>query len=138
MRLNAQEVQPQGHATEVFTTWANDYLKARAQAVNQPFFLYLAYNAPHFPIEPPVQWLARVKTRLPHVSEKRAMNVAFVEHLDDCIGKVLATLQETGLDRNTLVIFSADNGGSLPHGQSNAPWRGGKQDHYDGGLRVPF
>ena len=40
--------------------------------------------------------------------------------------------------RNTLVVFSADNGGSLPHAQSNDPWRDGKQSHYDGGLRVPF
>ncbi len=138
MRLNAEEIQPQGHATEVFTNWANDYLKARAQAAQQPFFLYLAYNAPHFPIEPPEEWLAKVKARLPDLDAKRAMNVAFVEHLDHHIGKVLTTLRETGLERNTVVVFSSDNGGSLPHGQSNQPWRGGKQDHYDGGLRVPF
>ncbi len=66
------------------------------------------------------------------------MNVAFVEHLDHCTGQVLAVLKETGLEKDTLVVFSADNGGSLPHAQNNAPWRGGKQDHYDGGLRVPF
>jgi arylsulfatase A-like enzyme len=51
---------------------------------------------------------------------------------------VLATLKETGLDRTTLVVFSSDNGGSLPHAQNNDPWRDGKQSHYDGGLRVPF
>lgn len=138
MRLNAQEIQPCGHATEIFTGWANEYLENRAKVPDQPFFLYLAYNAPHFPIEPPAEWQARVKARLPHLDERRAMNVAFVEHLDHQIGKVLATLKATNLEDNTVVIFSADNGGSIPHGQSNAPWRGGKQDHYDGGLRVPF
>eukprot|EP01031_Cornospumella_fuschlensis_P021572 gene21572-26425_t len=52
----------------------------------QPFFLYLAYNAPHFPIEPPAEWLARVRERAPTLEEKRAKNVAFVEHLDDALG----------------------------------------------------
>lgn len=70
---------------------------------------------------------------------KRAINVAFVEHLDDRIGQVLAVLKESSLEENTVVVFSADNkGGSLPHGQNNDPWHGGKQDHFDGGLRVPF
>ena len=61
-----------------------------------------------------------------------------VEHLDDGIGRVLAALKETGREQDTVLVFSADNGGSLPHAQNNDPWRGGKQDHYDGGLRVPF
>ena len=137
-RLNDKPVEPVGHATDVFTEWASDYLRERANDKSKPFFLYLAYNAPHFPIEPPAEWLAKVKGRAPQLDEKRAANVAFVEHLDDCIGEVLRVLRETGLEENTLVVFSADNGGSLPHGQSNVPWRGGKQDHYDGGLRVPF
>jgi arylsulfatase A-like enzyme len=72
------------------------------------------------------------------MEEKRARNVASVEHLDDGIGRVLGVLRETGLERSTLVVFSADNGGSLPHAQNNDPWRDGKQSHYDGGLRVPF
>lgn len=138
LRRNAEVIEPQGHATDLFSRWAVDYLRERAAKPEQPFFLYLAYNAPHFPIEPPAGWLARVKERAPGLDPKRAANVAFVEHLDDCIGQVLAVLDETGLAKNTLVVFSADNGGSLPHGQSNLPWRGGKQDHHDGGLRVPF
>jgi arylsulfatase A-like enzyme len=138
MRRNAEVIEPKGHATDLFSQWAADYLKDRAAKPNQPFFLYLAYNAPHFPIEPPAEWLAKVKQRAPHLDEKRAANVAFVEHLDDRIGQVLTALDETGLSQNTVVVFSADNGGSLPHAQNNAPWRGGKQDHYDGGLRVPF
>lgn len=138
MRLNHKVIDPQGHATDLFSDWAADYLRERAQSKDEPFFLYLAYNAPHFPVEPPDEWLTKVKTRAPQLDEKRAANVAFVEHLDAGIGRVLAALKDAGLEKDTVVVFAADNGGSLPHGQNNNPWRGGKQDHYDGGLRVPF
>lgn len=138
MRLNGEVIEPEGHATELFKKWAADYLKGRSGKKDEPFLLYLAYNAPHFPIEPPADWLAKVKARAPEMEEKRAMNVAFVEHLDHHIGEVLRSLDESGLRESTLVIFTADNGGSLPHGQNNDPWRDGKQSHYDGGIRVPF
>ncbi len=137
MRRNGEVIDPQGHATDLFTEWASDYLRERSKE-SKPFFLYLAYNAPHFPIEPPTEWLERVKRRAPELAEARARNVALIEHLDDGIGRVLSVLKETGLDQNTVVVFTSDNGGSLPHSQSNAPWRDGKQSHYDGGLRVPF
>jgi arylsulfatase A-like enzyme len=138
MRLNGEVIAPKGHATDLFSDWAAEYLHGRAKIPDQPFFLYLAYNAPHFPIEPPEEWLAKVKQRAPEMDKSRASNVAFVEHLDAGIGRVLAALDESGLAENTMVVFTADNGGSLPHAQNNGPWRGGKQDHYDGGLRVPF
>jgi len=138
MRRNAEVIEPTGHATDLFTDWAVEYLQERSAEPNQPFFLYLAYNAPHFPIEPPAEWLAKVKQRAPQLGEKRARNVAFVEHLDDRIGRVLATLKSSGQAQNTVVVFTSDNGGSLPHAQNNDPWRDGKQSHYDGGLRVPF
>lgn len=138
LRLNGEVIEPQGHATELFSQWASDYLRSRAGKKDEPFLLYLAYNAPHFPIEPPADWLAKVKARAPGMEEKRAMNVAFVEHLDHYIGEVLKTLDESGLRENTVVVFTADNGGSLPHAQNNDPWRDGKQSHYEGGLRVPF
>lgn len=137
MRRNAEVITPTGHATDLFAEWSVDYFKERA-AEKRPFFLYLAFNAPHFPIEPPAEWLDKVRQRAPQLDAKRAANVAFVEHLDDRIGRVLAGLKEAGLVQNTVVVFSADNGGSLPHGQNNDPWRDGKQSHYDGGLRVPF
>lgn len=138
LRLNGEVIEPQGHATELFSQWASDYLVSRAAKKDEPFLLYLAYNAPHFPIEPPADWLAKVKAQAPGMEEKRAMNVAFVEHLDHYIGEVLKTLDESGLRENTVVVFTADNGGSLPHAQNNDPWRDGKQSHYEGGLRVPF
>lgn len=138
LRRNAEVVEPTAHATDMFTNWAISYLKERKQEPDKPFFLYLAYNAPHFPIQPPREWVEKVLKREPNMSKARASSVAFVEHLDAAVGRVLETLTETGLDRNTVLVFAADNGGSLAHDQNNAPWRGGKQDHYDGGLRVPF
>lgn len=136
MRRNQETVEPGGHATDIFTGWACDYLNERAE-VGQPFFLYLAYNAPHDPIQPPLEWLDKVKQREPGISEKRARLVALIEHLDSGIGKVLNTLDRTGLATNTLVIFTSDNGGVLANEANNGPWRGGKQHMYEGGLRVP-
>lgn len=137
MRLNSETIDPEGHATELFSEWACDYLKAQ-KGSEKPFFLYLSYNAPHFPIEAPKEWLDKTNARSPGLDPKRAKNVAFVEHLDHYIGTVLAALKESGLEENTVVVFTSDNGGSIPHAQNNDPWRGGKQDHYDGGLKVPF
>jgi arylsulfatase A-like enzyme len=136
MRHNLEVIAPQGHATDVFTGWACDYLTDRAK-VGGPFFLYLAYNAPHDPIQPPPEWLEKVKLREPGMTEKRAKLVALIEHLDAGIGKVLDTLDRTGLATNTLVIFTSDNGGVLANGANNGPWRGEKQHMYEGGLRVP-
>lgn len=138
MRLNDKVIQPKGHATDLFTEWASDYLRERARQLDKPFFLYLAYNAPHTPIQPPQEWVAKVKKREPDISDRRAKLVALIEHMDDGIGRVLATLKETGLEKNTLVIFTSDNGGQLNVGANNGPWRDGKQSMYEGGLRVPM
>ena len=136
LRRNQEVVNPKGHATDVFTDWACEYLEERAKA-RQPFFLYLAYNAPHDPIQPPPEWLARVKQREPGLSDKRAGLVALIEHLDEGMGKVLGTLDRLGLAEETLVFFNSDNGGVLADEANNGPWRSGKQHMYEGGLRVP-
>ena len=136
MRLNNDVIEPKGHATDIFSDWAIEYIK-EAEDQESPFFLYLAYNAPHFPIQPPEEWLEKVKKREPGISEKRAKNVALVEHLDFGIGRVLQALDDTKQDKNTLIIFSSDNGGHLPSGASNGNLRGGKQDMYEGGIKVP-
>jgi len=137
MRLNAEEIDPQGHATDLFTQWAVDYIAERSKS-QQPFFLYLAYNAPHAPIQPPDDWLDRVKSRQPGISDQRAKLVALIEHLDDGIGEVIACLKDCGVSDNTLVIFTSDNGGQLGVGANNGPLRAGKQDMYEGGIRVPM
>lgn len=136
MRLNRTEIHPQGHATDIFSDWAVDYISEKADE-KKPFFLYLAYNAPHFPIQPPNEWLEKVKKREGNIDEKRAKNVALVEHLDFSIGRVIEALKKSGKYENTVIIFSSDNGGHLPSGASNGDLRGGKQDMYEGGIKVP-
>lgn len=137
MRWNEKTIDPAGHATDLFTQWSIDYLNERKNE-KRPFFLYLAFNAPHFPIQPPKEILEKVKTRNPGVDEKRAKNIALVEHMDEGIGKILRELKANGQLNNTLIIFSSDNGGSLPHAQSNGNLNGGKQDMLEGGIRVPL
>lgn len=137
MRRNAETVQPEGHATDLFTSWACEYLEERSRE-QKPFFLYLAYNAPHDPLQPPPEWLQRVQQREPEMKEPRTKLVALIEHLDAGIGRVLETLDRTGLAKDTLVVFTSDNGGLLRSGANNGPWRSGKEHVYEGGLRVPF
>jgi len=136
MRKNKTTIDPKGHATDLFTTWAVEYLHQRADS-KQPFLLYLAYNAPHSPIQPPKNWLEKVRKRHPNLPEKRARLVALIEHLDAGIGRVLQSLADTHLADNTLVFFTSDNGGQLGVGANNGPLRAGKGDMYEGGIRVP-
>jgi arylsulfatase A-like enzyme len=136
MRLDELEIDPDGHATDLFTEWACTYIRERA-ADDQPFFLYLAYNAPHTPIQPPEAWVAKVRAREPGISEERARYVALVEHMDAGIGRVLEALEESGQFENTLTVYTSDNGGQLDVGATNGPWRGGKGQMYEGGIRVP-
>jgi arylsulfatase A-like enzyme len=137
MRLNNKEIDPKGHATDLFSQWAIEYIKDRSRS-KQPFFLYLAYNAPHTPIQPPKEWFEKVKKREKNISDKRARLVALIEHMDNGIGKVIAMLKDNSLDNNTLIIFTSDNGGQLNVGANNGPLRAGKQDMYEGGIRVPM
>ena len=135
MTLGEKTIDPKGHATDLFTQWAIDYVKQRAKSP-KPFFLYLAYNAPHTPIQPPKDWLERVKEREKGISGRRARLVALIEHLDDGIGKVIAALKESGQADDTLVIFTSDNGGQSGVGANNGPMNGGKQQMLEGGIRV--
>lgn len=136
MRLNEDEIDPEGHATDLFTQWSIESLSARASD-GKPFFQFLAYNAPHFPIQPPKEWVDKVKKREPGINPKRAENVAFIEHLDDGIGRVLMALDGLGLAENTIVVFTSDNGGVSRFKQSNGALRSEKTHLYDGGIKVP-
>lgn len=136
MRKDGETIDPPGHATDLFTGWAVDYINEQAKT-RSPFFLYLGYNAPHFPVQPPESWLERVKAREPGISEKRAKLVAFIEHLDEGIGKVISALKQTGQYENTVIVFTSDNGGWLPDEANNGPFRDGKGTVYEGGVRIP-
>lgn len=136
MRLNDQEIDPPGHATDLFTQFTLDYLDSRKEA-EAPFFLYLNYNAPHFPVQPPQGWVDRVRQREAGVDTTRARLVAFIEHLDAGIGQVMDRLKKNEQYANTLVVFTSDNGGRLADGANNGPLRDGKQSVYEGGLKVP-
>jgi arylsulfatase A-like enzyme len=136
LRQNLDTIDPSGHATDLFTQWAIDFLRERGTD-RRPFFLMLAYNAPHAPIQPPAEWLKRVRQRSPNLPDIRARRIALVEHMDDGIGRVMAALSTAGLDKNCLVIFTSDNGGPLDAGAINPGLRDSKGSMYEGGLRVP-
>jgi arylsulfatase A-like enzyme len=100
-----------------------------------PFFLYLAYNAPHSPLQASEKSLAR----FPNIkNEKRRTYAAMVSAVDDGVGQVLTKLRELGLEENTLVVFLSDNGGPGDNASDNRPLRGGKSTPWEGGIRVPF
>ena len=93
--------------------------------------MYLAYNAPHSPVQPPIDWLKKVQQRDPKLSEKRAKMVALVEHLDYNIGRLYDFLKKKDQLENTLIIFASDNGGQDGCGPNNGPFRGAKEQMYD-------
>ena len=134
MHLGRTEINPAGHATRLFADAAIKSIQQMA-ADEAPYFMYLAFNAPHTPIQPPPQALKAVKKRLPDVSPTRAKLIALIEDMDLAIGRVMEAVRQT--NRETLVVFVSDNGGQLSVGADNGGLRSGKQSNYEGGLRIP-
>jgi len=140
-----------GHATELFTQWAEKFIRNNA-AKDDPFFCYLAYNAVHGPLRvdgskpasAPDAWVKKALDR--GVSFQRSDYVAILEHMDHNIGRLVDVLDELGIAENTLIVFVSDNGGcTMEEGAAggrfpgnNGPFRGGKATTYQGGLNVPF
>jgi arylsulfatase A-like enzyme len=130
----------EGYLTNAFTEEAVRFVEENRE---KPFFLYLAYNAPHGPMQAPAEDIARY-AEIP--DKRRRTYAAMVDVMDRGIGQVMATLEKHRLRENTLVFFLSDNGGPLPsadkpqggNGSSNAPLRDGKGSLYEGGIRVPF
>jgi arylsulfatase A-like enzyme len=99
----------------------------------KPFFLYVAFNAPHTPLQASDEWLARFA----HIADqKRRTHVAMIAHMDDAIGRIVAALENKNLREKTLIVFSSDNGANLPVGDNGA-LRDQKGSAYEGGVRVP-
>jgi arylsulfatase A-like enzyme len=132
---NRESVPHTKYITDLFGDEAVSFIEHHAK---EPWFLYLAFNAPHSPTQPTPEYLARV----PGIADpKRRDYAAVVTALDDNVGRVLAKLRETGQEENTLIVFLSDNGGPLGkawNGSSNAPFSGQKGDTLEGGIRVPF
>jgi arylsulfatase A-like enzyme len=130
--------------TDLLTDKAVEYLR-EGVASGRPQFLYLAYNAPHYPLEAPYDLVYKYRRRFPDRG-LFAPYAAMVERLDTGIGRVLATLDELKIADNTIVVFTSDNGPSPeitsygPEGAdfSNGPLRGFKFSTHEGGIRVPF
>ena len=102
---------------------------------NKPFFLYVPFLAPHSPMQAPEELEDKYSKRRNRPFPKRTY-AAMVDSLDQAVGKVLESLETQGLAENTLVFFFSDNGGLKAFGADNSPYRGGKLETFEGGIRV--
>ena len=128
----------EGYLTDVLTDDAIEF----ASEGEEPFFLYLAYNAPHTPLEAPDNLIGKYSGV---ENEKRGRYLAMIHSLDDNIGRLLAALDESGRRDDTMIFFLSDNGGVTAselapeeNWSDNAPFSGGKGFFAEGGVRVPF
>jgi len=101
---------------------------------NQPFFLYLPFNAVHWPLQALQKYIKLFNTG----DKNRDIYLAMLKSMDEAVGKVLDALERIGADDNTLIIFFSDNGGAQKNFANNGALRDFKQSVYEGGIRVPF
>ena len=127
------------YLTDRFADRAVDYLKSHQEKYSdQPFFMYLAFNAVHSPMQADDESLEEVSS-LGIEDETRKKLAAMTVSMDRNIGKVMDALKENGFSDNTMVIFLNDNGGpTWDNASQNTPLRGGKSSFFEGGIRVPF
>ena len=132
--LNGEKIKEQGYSTDLLTAEAIRLIRERDKF--KPFFLDLSFNAPHVPLQVPVEYL----TSYSHIADpNRRTFLAMIEAMDAAIGRVYSTLEEQGIAENTLFVWVSDNGGqtTMNAGGNNDPLRGMKGQGFDGGLRVP-
>jgi arylsulfatase A-like enzyme len=131
-------IRRQGYTTDLFTARAKQFIQKHAGNGDKPFFLYLAYNAPHY--AKPGLWQApdEYLKKFDALGQTKGRNVyrAMVACMDDGVGQVLAELDAQQIAKDTLVIFMSDNGPDKPG--SAGPLSGGKFTCKEGGVRVPW
>ena len=133
---NDREIDASGvYATDLITRESVRFLEERGEG---PFLLVVAYNAPHYPMHAPEEYLRRFPQDM---DPERRMHLALCAAMDDGIGRIVATLDRRGLRENTFVFFQSDNGATIEDraglGGRNTPFRGFKFSLFEGGIRVP-
>ena len=130
---NGKRINTKKYLTEELSDNAVKFIEDNS---DNPFFLYLSYNAPHTPLQATTKDLERNK----HIDiENRQTYAAMVSSMDDGIGLILDKLEQKNIFENTIVFFFSDNGGVEWYNFSdNGPLRGIKGDFFEGGIRVPF
>ncbi|UXX79386.1 sulfatase-like hydrolase/transferase [Reichenbachiella carrageenanivorans] len=131
---NGEQVKETEYITDALSREAVRFVEDAAQK-NQPFFLYLAYNAPHSPLQAKEEDLAMFD----HIEDpKRKKYAAMVYAVDRGVSKLVESLKATGEYDNTLIVFLSDNGGKVVLGANNYPLQNGKGSISEGGYRVPM
>ncbi len=129
---NGQPATFEGYLT---TALSRDAVAFVERNKDTPFFMYVAYNAPHQPLQAPKEDIERYS----HIEDKkRRTYAAMVDVMDRGIGEVVESLKKSGLYENTLIFFMSDNGGPFGNASNNKPFRGQKGSMYEGGVHVPF
>ena len=127
-----EPVDEKEYLTDAFSREAVAFVERHPK---ERFFLYLAYNAVHTPMQAP----ERYKDSFKHITDaRRRVYAGMLTAMDEGIGKLLDKLRELGLEENTLLFFVNDNGGPTANGSNNRPLRATKGTMYEGGIRVPF